>query len=356
MSEPLRLLQFSDLHIGAEEPRAVEALQALVRELRPDVLLCTGDLTQRARPGQFGRVAPLLQGLQAPVRVLLPGNHDLPPLWQPWHRWGGGRGRWQALLRALAARPHETPHPAGPAPSGHWIDMAPGGPVSASSVTLGSVAGPWQAPAAAGVLALHIRLPGRPALQLCAVDTCRAWLQARGAVSGAQRRTVARVLQATPAAWRLVATHHPLQPGALAPADDRALCAEAAWTAWAAAGADLVLSGHSHVSAVAGLTEPDREPDPGPGLASAGSSAAAGVPPVPPPAGVARQVLCASATSWRRRAGVPNSVLLLSLGPADAPTGGPSAGRTARWQRWVWTPARPDFVAGPVQVLPPVPG
>ena len=47
------LLQISDTHFGTEQPQVVEALVALARQQRPDVVVLSGDITQRARPAQF---------------------------------------------------------------------------------------------------------------------------------------------------------------------------------------------------------------------------------------------------------------------------------------------------------------
>ncbi len=47
------LLQISDPHFGTEQPPVVEALAALARQQRPDLLVLSGDITQRARPAQF---------------------------------------------------------------------------------------------------------------------------------------------------------------------------------------------------------------------------------------------------------------------------------------------------------------
>jgi len=47
------VLQISDPHFGTEQPPVVEALAALARQQRPDLLVLSGDITQRARPAQF---------------------------------------------------------------------------------------------------------------------------------------------------------------------------------------------------------------------------------------------------------------------------------------------------------------
>ena len=47
------MLQISDTHFGTEQPHVVEALVKLAAQLQPDVVVLSGDLTQRARPAQF---------------------------------------------------------------------------------------------------------------------------------------------------------------------------------------------------------------------------------------------------------------------------------------------------------------
>jgi 3',5'-cyclic AMP phosphodiesterase CpdA len=74
----VRLLHVSDLHIGTRQDAAIEhSLNALVAEVRPDLVVATGDLAHRGRRAQHQRAAALLRGLGVPV-VAVPGNHDIP--------------------------------------------------------------------------------------------------------------------------------------------------------------------------------------------------------------------------------------------------------------------------------------
>jgi len=72
------LLHASDPHFGTEQPAAVDALVQLVHEQRPDVLLLSGDITQRATATQFDRARAFVSRLQVPVILAIPGNHDIP--------------------------------------------------------------------------------------------------------------------------------------------------------------------------------------------------------------------------------------------------------------------------------------
>lgn len=72
------LLHVSDPHFGTERANVATALQALLREQRPDVLLLSGDITQRATRAQFAAARVFVEHLQVPAVVAIPGNHDIP--------------------------------------------------------------------------------------------------------------------------------------------------------------------------------------------------------------------------------------------------------------------------------------
>jgi 3',5'-cyclic AMP phosphodiesterase CpdA len=73
-----RILHLSDLHFGTREDPAVEhALAQLLEELEPELLVATGDLTHRARRSQHERAARFLRSFGLPLHVV-PGNHDIP--------------------------------------------------------------------------------------------------------------------------------------------------------------------------------------------------------------------------------------------------------------------------------------
>ena len=48
-----RLVHLSDLHFGAHDENIVAALERSVDALRPDLVVVSGDFTQRARTEQF---------------------------------------------------------------------------------------------------------------------------------------------------------------------------------------------------------------------------------------------------------------------------------------------------------------
>ncbi|MDC6129448.1 metallophosphoesterase, partial [Burkholderia gladioli] len=73
-----RLLQISDPHFGEERQEAVDALVRLIEQTRPELVVISGDLTQRARRRQFEAARAFVARLGAQPVLAIPGNHDLP--------------------------------------------------------------------------------------------------------------------------------------------------------------------------------------------------------------------------------------------------------------------------------------
>ncbi|MFZ2997656.1 metallophosphoesterase family protein [Sphingobium sp.] len=75
-----RIAHLSDIHFGANDPKIVDAATAWLDERRPDLIIISGDFTQRARIAQFKAAAAWLNQLRAAGHKLLvvPGNHDIP--------------------------------------------------------------------------------------------------------------------------------------------------------------------------------------------------------------------------------------------------------------------------------------
>lgn len=71
------IVHLSDLHFGRADPGVVRALHDAVWTLEPDIVAISGDLTQRARRGQFRRAKDFIDSLPSP-RLVVPGNHDVP--------------------------------------------------------------------------------------------------------------------------------------------------------------------------------------------------------------------------------------------------------------------------------------
>ena len=193
MSAAIVLFHMSDLHFGMEDRDALAWFAREVATQRPDGVICTGDLTMRARHHEFAEAARWLGALAAPVMVE-PGNHDMP-YFNPVERFVSPYARYGALRRA----------------------------VNAELVLDGIV-----------VVPLRTIAPAQWRLN---------WSKGRVA-----RADLARALAHVSAAagqLRLVACHHPLvEAGTHATASTRG--GPRALAMLAAAGVDAVLSGHVH--------------------------------------------------------------------------------------------------------------
>lgn len=71
------LIHLSDLHFGRIDEALISPLTELVTTISPDVVVVSGDLTQRARSGQFKAARRFLDSLPTP-QIIVPGNHDIP--------------------------------------------------------------------------------------------------------------------------------------------------------------------------------------------------------------------------------------------------------------------------------------
>lgn len=194
---PVRILQVSDLHVGAHDDGRADvetAIRTLAADERPELVIATGDLTHRNRADQHRRAGGFLRSLERPV-VAVPGNHDLPAL---------PPRRVLAPFAAFAAVWGETE------------------PVYRSA---GAV--------------------------VCCLNSVRPWRYQRGALSPEQlERVRSTFADAPPEALRVVALHHHL---ASAPwrTGKRPIPRRApALASLASAGVELVIAGHIHQSLV----------------------------------------------------------------------------------------------------------
>ena len=75
------IVQISDTHFGTEQPAVVQAMEDHVREHGADLLIFSGDITQRAKAGQFADAQAFVRRLHGhgiPRTLVIPGNHDIP--------------------------------------------------------------------------------------------------------------------------------------------------------------------------------------------------------------------------------------------------------------------------------------
>jgi 3',5'-cyclic AMP phosphodiesterase CpdA len=198
----MRLLHVSDPHFGTEVAPVVEALVRLAHERRPDVLVLSGDITQRARRSQFAAARAFVDRLGIARVVVLPGNHDIP-LFNPWLR----------LVRPYAN-----------------YARAFGADLETTLETEG--------------------------LWLRTVRTTRRWRHKHGEVSDAQIEAVSHALHGVAAhQLRIVVVHQPMHVPRASDEHDLLRNAGDAARAWAAAGADMVLGGHIHLPYVLPMSQ-----------------------------------------------------------------------------------------------------
>ena len=252
------LLQISDPHFGTEQPPVVEALAALALRQRPDLLVLSGDITQRARRDEFRAARAFVDRLGAPL-LAIPGNHDIP-------------------LFDLRARLFH--------------------PYARHCEAFGDDIEPEHA--------------SRELLVLC-VNTTRRWRHKNGQVSTRQIERVAeRLSRAGANQLRVVVVHQPVAVLRDEDVHDRLRNHAAAQVRWAAAGADLVMGGHIHLPYVMALHEPQQHAarDTRATLATRATLVTRAM----------WAVQAGTSVSARVRRGVPNSVNIVRWG-VDAPTG-----------------------------------
>ncbi len=73
-----KIIHISDTHFGTEIPAVVSAIKKTIQNIQPDIILLTGDVTQRATQSQFKGAADFMDSLTAKVKLVIPGNHDIP--------------------------------------------------------------------------------------------------------------------------------------------------------------------------------------------------------------------------------------------------------------------------------------
>lgn len=193
-----RVLQFSDVHFGREHPDACAAALAFAHATPRDLVLITGDVTQRGLPDEFAAAGEWIRRMPGPTFVIV-GNHDVPY----WSLASRLFHPWRAFERAIG-------HPA------------------------------------------HDHQFLSPSVMVRGVVTARGW-QARpnwskGVIDLVQTRKAAEALRQAPAgALRILACHHPLVEMIGAPMTGEVKRGEAAAHIFAEAGVDLIATGHVHV-------------------------------------------------------------------------------------------------------------
>lgn len=94
-----RIAHLSDIHFGAHDPVIVAATEAWVHERQPDLIIVSGDLTQRAKVDQFRQASAYLNRLREAgfPTLVVPGNHDVP-LYNVFRRFASPLARYKRYI------------------------------------------------------------------------------------------------------------------------------------------------------------------------------------------------------------------------------------------------------------------
>lgn len=187
------LLHISDLHFGRIAPGLPEVLLEAARQISPDLVVVSGDLTQRAKVVEFQQARSFLDQLPYP-KIVVPGNHDVP-LHNLYERFVHRLSRFQRYITD---------------------DLAP------------------------------VYQDGE--IAVFGVNTARSLTWKGGRINGTQIETLRTRLCGTSADLaRIVVTHHPFEVPQGFGHRDVVGSARVALERWTDCAADLLLCGHLHV-------------------------------------------------------------------------------------------------------------
>ncbi len=187
------VLHISDPHFGTERPPVVKALERLALAQQPNLVILSGDITQRARRAEFTAAGSFMDRLAAPARLVIAGNHDIP-LFDLATRILRPYSRYKRIFGSDLEPIHESPD----------------------------------------LLAIGVR-------------TTRRYRHIEGEVSARQIERVAqRLRQASDQQLRIVVTHQPVHVTHAIDQEHLLRGHQRAISKWAEAGVDLILGGHIH--------------------------------------------------------------------------------------------------------------
>lgn len=195
------LVHLSDLHFGRVDQALLVPLVESVIALLPDVVVVSGDLTQRARSAEFAQAKEFLARLPRP-QIVVPGNHDVPLL-----------NVVDRLLRPLekfrrCIEPNLSPS---------YIDQE---------------------------------------MAVLGVNTARSLVLKNGRINEAQVHSLRETLHKLPEeVVKVVVTHHPFDVPFHVHANECVGRAGMAMAMFAQHGVDVLLAGHLHTSRSAGTGE-----------------------------------------------------------------------------------------------------
>lgn len=190
-----RLIHLTDLHFGQDHAEMIEplgrAIAAADAGAGVDLVIVSGDLSHRARAAQFHRAMTFIRDLGLPF-ICVPGNHDIPLFNLPLRFLCPFRGYRRHVARVLTPDLH----------------------IAGATILTANTADPF------------------------------SWR--RGILRRAETRAIMAGLYAAPETdMRILVCHHPLkEPPGFQRGETRH--ADTALPGFAAAGLDIVLSGHLH--------------------------------------------------------------------------------------------------------------
>lgn len=188
------IVHLSDLHFGRVDDALLAPLRALIERVAPDVLVVSGDLTQRAKSEEFEAARAYLDTLPGP-QVIVPGNHDIS-FYNVFRRFAQPLERYRRYITD---------------------DLEPS----------------------------HID----DEIAVLGINTARSLTFKDGRVNHEQVSRVCAQFEALPEDLvRIVVTHHPFDLPPAADQGDLVDRAHMAMKAFAKSGVDLLLAGHLHVS------------------------------------------------------------------------------------------------------------
>jgi 3',5'-cyclic AMP phosphodiesterase CpdA len=188
------IAHISDLHFGRLDRPVAEGLVADLAGRKPDLLVVSGDFTQRAREWQFREAANYLGRLPTP-QLVVPGNHDVP-LYDVFRRFFRPLSKYRRLITR---------------------DLRP--------------------------------LYRDAELMVLGINTARSFTHKSGWISEEQLVDIkARACELSPDVVKVVVTHHPFIPPPRERKADVIRRGETYLDELADCGVDLLLAGHLHLA------------------------------------------------------------------------------------------------------------
>jgi 3',5'-cyclic AMP phosphodiesterase CpdA len=195
------LVHLSDLHFGRVDATLLDPLRELIHRIAPDVVVVSGDLTQRAKSEQFEEAKAWLDTLPGP-QIIVPGNHDIS-LYNVFRRFLQPLTRYKRYITD---------------------DLDP----------------------------IYVD----EEIAVLGVNTARSLTFKDGRVNKEQIETIkAQLSGLPPKVTRIIVTHHPFDLPKTFDNDDLVDRAPMAMKAFADCGVDLLLAGHLHTSHAGSTSE-----------------------------------------------------------------------------------------------------